>query len=395
MENSGTLRFTLGDDAGKLIMEIALENLTIKYDIEHALSMITGCLIDCPNELALDILVGKKIIIVNDDHSTVSVIERDQEHDDYPKLDIRNWIGYKVETMHKDACEICDLLFDVAKDISEDGTVNVSVDILSVIHQYESDEYSELLNDIISLPEIDRPIGVIEVSNRFIEKAYKVFQVFRFLKDYYPSEWEEPTGMADLYSMVQVIDQRVRTLLSNSLPAITAMVGLGLPGKQSSLERYLVSSVEISKTIEDGIMPVDICDRYDAGWLSPKGVFYGMNGEIANMLHIQIADALQEKGIIPSKEEGEVSADGWMSRNGWVKIHHDWILYDGYEQAAYGLGLVPLTEAQIHAIAKYGNACYGGSLRFGIRMVRMSAALFETCDEGMRARLLDYEGVIE
>ena len=54
---------------------------------------------------------------------------------------------------------------------------------------------------------------------------------------------------------------------------------------------------------------------------------------------------------------------------------------------------IPLTEAQIKEIARYGNVCCSGFLRFGLKMSICSAALFETCNESTRAQLLDYEGI--
>ena len=85
------LHFTLGDDAGKLIMEIAQETLTIQLEPEKALGVITDSLVDIPEQIALDILVGKRLIVVNDDHVSVNVIDRDQEHSDYPILIPSEW----------------------------------------------------------------------------------------------------------------------------------------------------------------------------------------------------------------------------------------------------------------------------------------------------------------
>jgi len=80
--------------------------------------------------------------------------------------------------------------------------------------------------------------------------------------------------------------------------------------------------------------------NYDAGWLSPDGVYYGLRGEISNMLHIQIADALQEKGIVPSKPEGEVGVElnamEWLETHGWIKIHGNNVHYDGLQQLSEG-----------------------------------------------------------
>lgn len=35
---------------------------------------------------------------------------------------------------------------------------------------------------------------------------------------------------------------------------------------------------------------MEIIEGYDAGWLSPDGDFYGLNGSVGNMLHLNIAE---------------------------------------------------------------------------------------------------------
>ena len=56
-----------------------------------------------------------------------------------------------------------------------------------------------------------------------------------------------------------------------------------------SLDRHLKTAIAVSKM--DTITPVDIYN-YDAMWISTKGIVYGMNGEISNMLHIAMADLI-------------------------------------------------------------------------------------------------------
>lgn len=52
----GTVHFTLGDDAGKLLMQIAQEALLYELDPEKAIKVITTPLMGCPDNIALKIL---------------------------------------------------------------------------------------------------------------------------------------------------------------------------------------------------------------------------------------------------------------------------------------------------------------------------------------------------
>ena len=383
------LHFTLGDDAGRLIMEIAQETLTIQFEPEKALGVITDSLMGIPEQLALDILVGKRLIVVNDDHVSVNVINRDDEHSDYPVLIPTEWARHKNDEMVKEAGDLCDFTFEILKNVSEDSFVSVSVDILDFVDRYNAGDFRSIAEDIYEMPEIDRVVSAIAICKKFLEKYYKVVNVFKFLATYYDKSIFIDDELSDYAG---IIASRISLFSERNYEKIRAAVVMGLPSAACSIERYMASQHEISEIIEKGIKPVKIIDDYDAGWLAPDGTFYGLNGEIANMLHIQIADALKDAGVLPD-DIGIHSPDGWMSQHGWVKIHNDHILYDGYMQAAYGMELIPLTEIQIKEIARYGNVCCLGFLRFGLRMTMCSTSMFETCNESARAKLLDYEGI--
>lgn len=97
-----------------------------------------------------------------------------------------------------------------------------------------------------------------------------------------------------------------------------------------------------------------------------------MNGEIANMLHNNLANALVEAGII--KEDVVAgNPDGWMMQHGWVKIHGTQILFEGYIMEQYGLGRnIPLTTEQKNKLEEYGQRT-GGLLYLGFKKNRMTA----------------------
>lgn len=54
------LHFTLGENAGKLLIDIAREHLTCNYDTDRAMRTLTESL-NCSKEIALDILSGKAV----------------------------------------------------------------------------------------------------------------------------------------------------------------------------------------------------------------------------------------------------------------------------------------------------------------------------------------------
>lgn len=110
------------------------------------------------------------------------------------------------------------------------------------------------------------------------------------------------------------------------------------------------------------------------------------------MLHNQIADALVAAHIIPLKDGDTIvskNPDTWLGKNGWVKIHGDWILYDGYMQSLYRMPLVPITDKQIEQISLYGKTCHGDKLYFGLEKQFCSGTRFGFIDKPMIAKLFD------
>lgn len=58
------LHFTLGENAGRLLVDIAREHLLYSYNPQKALETITSSLTGCPKDIALDIIIGKLILLV-------------------------------------------------------------------------------------------------------------------------------------------------------------------------------------------------------------------------------------------------------------------------------------------------------------------------------------------
>lgn len=124
--------------------------------------------------------------------------------------------------------------------------------------------------------------------------------------------------------------------------------------------------------ITNGILKKDIMDGYDAGWLSPEGDFYGGNGETSAMLHLNIADELLsgrysvEMSNDGVTEFGNFTADSWLDKNGWIKIHHDDIYGSfigerdpGKRTKEFPYHYCP-TDIQVKIICDYADKFYGG-----------------------------------
>ena len=72
-----------------------------------------------------------------------------------------------------------------------------------------------------------------------------------------------------------------------------------------------------------------------------------------------------------------------MTENGWVKIHGNHILYDGYLQADYGKPLIHITEKQKGAIVEYGINCCNDLLKLGLKFNQVSTSRFKSIEKHM------------
>lgn len=115
----------------------------------------------------------------------------------------------------------------------------------------------------------------------------------------------------------------------------------------SPIDAHLDGSKNL-KDIANNFKEANIQDKYDAGWLSPKGKFYGINGVVSNMLHLNLADIIvSELFGLEYCDDPELELE---SKN-WVKITGNWVLFAGYTK------MIPasLTNAQKEAIIELGK----------------------------------------
>ena len=406
----GTVHFTLGQDAGKLLMEIAQEHLTHSLDPEKAIKTITESLIGCPYTLALELLKGTSVITVSEDGRYFNVEKRTDEHKKYPSIDIIDWVQRSHDRIGEDGDSIFRMLGDIMNMIADRPDEGYTVDFKTLLQYVQADaedkeEARDLLyNDFIHSDIYDRFTRAIAISRNYMVKTYKTWQVIEFFTKNYPKEFDiwnhewidkngdknvndedgyknmfKPTKRTILstakHEIVSLIASRLSVLMSNNYD----MIKYAADKENEMLNNYINGQLEIEKTIERGIKPVNMLDNYSAGWLSQTGEFYGLNGEISNMLHNQLADAMLEAGIIPQDEEYKGNPDRWLGDNGWAKIHGDWILYEGYDNIP-GRKKTPMSDIQVRKIYEYGQICCNGMLRIGYQE-RMSAARFNRIEK--------------
>lgn len=386
------VHFTLGEGAGLLIVNIAREHLMYSLNPDKALKTIKDSLVGCPTEIALDILIGKLILITNEDKVSLNAIQYTPDmKDEFPMLDIEKWAENELLKMKRIGREWDSALLHLRNAIIKNsGRFDFTVKydhLVKYFYDGDADNLIELDDDIVSNIK-----GIVVGIKNFMGECLKTLSVIEWLYKAYPGYI--PEGYKLLPVEVGGLNTRLMELMYGDSEVEQFIRKNTIQMKM--VDSFIKNEMKIKETLDDGIKPVDITKGWSAGWLAPDGSYYALNGDIANMLHNQIADALVAAGIIPigSPKNGEEvdnrkNPDVWLEQHGWVKIHGNWILYDGWNLHRLCEQNIAITQEQKDQICKYGKYCCDGILLLGYTREPVSAARIELTDIPMLKRYFE------
>ena len=128
---------------------------------------------------------------------------------------------------------------------------------------------------------------------------------------------------------------------------------------KKDIESIIEGNEFMKLAYEKKAIPCDIMDGYDAGWISPEGIFYGADGGTSALLHLMLADEL---GMDDRK----------LDEEHWVKVHHQSAYsYPHWSKDENTLELIVnpdgspwngyvWSKPQFDAVAKYVEKFYDG-----------------------------------
>lgn len=357
----GDLKFTIGKGFGQMLQRIAWEKLTEKYNPREAVEIITKSLPGCTEGMAVDILDGK--IILGEDEATQEVLGTPGAGGKF-----NDWIREQRIHLEEEAKEWVEALERLRRTIADaGGKFEFSVRYPELISYLSGDKDAGLL-DYPRSNVVEEIKGAIEGAKNFFVKVSEVYEVIVWMCD--ALNMSRVILPDPILSMHTILDS-----LMCSDPEVEASIR-----KQDFQKQRLSEWMEEREENQTELEPMEITEGYDAGWLSPDGDFYGLNGSTGNLLHLNIAERLLASKKIPVKEMR--NPDRWLEENGWVKVHHDWILFSG---SFYGK---TLTEAQIEKLYRYGQVCHRGVLRLGTAQTQITAVRFRATEPIMLNKLM-------
>jgi hypothetical protein len=380
------VHFRVGEDFGLRLMEIAMEHLTERNNPVQALKTITESLHGCSTELALQILKGDLVLPVDVESQQVICQTRIKGiHDHFPKVDPCYWISRRKEDIEKHG----ENLIAGFKELQKQIRINKKYVTLSLSYEeilkFVSGKDVDLLDTLRENSyEVDGIVSLFETAKKYIEFSMSITATMDWMLKSF-NEFSDSKLYVEYNGMKGDASQMLTDVMMVLKETLNFEFDLNQIDDVNDVQKYIDSDREIDAVIQKGIEPVDIMENWSAGWLSPEGDYYGLNGEIANMLHIQIADALVEKGMIPEEDDKgfKINPDAWLEQQGWVKVHGNNIQFAGCLNKQMGKKNVDLTDVQIKNIYEYCVMCHNGLIKLGWKLDLISAIRFKDLAENL------------
>ncbi len=381
------LGFSLGDNIGEILLDIA-QNKIKKGDFEGAIRTYTDSFEGFTRDYALKVLKNEVVIVVTDNGANVTLTSDEDSIKENADL-IVDW-NYTIKKMLEDLNESGLFINNIRNKVHIDLNNYCLYEIVSSL----GDEYLDPVYTLVAryiggeklnLPKFPVLSHLISKGDDYFysknvdeemtareKKAYAILKYVDCIK-YMHRDFVTLNNMYNsllnngFIQRVPMFEDTMENVLCNYLvPFCDTEKGYNHPMCDEKIIKLKESMYDdISKTpigkeyIENGIVAKNILDGYDAGFLSPDGTFYGMNGDKNELLHVQLIDMLSEKLI--KKSDSHFDTEYEVMKKGYMKIH------DNNIYGFYGLKndkemLYCPTEKQIDLICQYANKFYDGKI---------------------------------
>jgi len=388
-KNNSTIKmhkFRLGANAGMLLMYGAKEDLLDNLNPYKAIKRITDSLHGCPLDMATEILIGKKVVTTLVKEQMFDVIDRDENlHSEYPKINIRNWYKYNHTQIGVEGRFVYFQLEKAIRDIKHNkeffgDSIDVAVTYDSIF-KFISGDTESMLRELADNKEIEELDFLVKTTQAYLTRVRKMWEVMTFMEASYPDVFTCNVEPSDFIMTGQHIVVGEATRLFNSLLKQHLQE---FEKRDESLKSYIDNAMKIDKLHDKKIKPNPITDLNDAGWLAPNGDWYGLNGDIGNKLHNNLAVMLYNAKIIPNNEENEPNPDVWLEQNGWMKVHGCLVLFASYNYFKRGVikEMIDPSKEQLKQLSKYGKKRYG-TLQLGFQRHEIPASRITEIDNVM------------
>lgn len=389
MEQIGTINMTCGTSLGPLMHRVAQESITVEMSFEKSFSVWSSC--DIPPTEWLDLLSMKKIAVITEDGNGYVKMREDVDKEtleDYPEpCDFGNWITRHIGSFSDDDYNI---LRTMKKAYSMFTTRVVTmgdddevISIKNILNHFEAEDFEwlntasdELFTEGHDIEEefcsivADLP-GIIEKRRRFAKCANWLCEQFG-----YPEAKKKLAkyiaSLKEYDNIYNALSRKDKNALDKLLKYYSAL-DMAAASIGTTLQQYVD---EKNAMMDYDLKPVDIQDKYDAGFISPEGEVYAMNGSKAMLIHCFLADLIfEDRGYV--EDPNSMGKDFQLMSMGWIKFHDRSILYDGYIARSLGrYSRAGFTPEQMNILCKFFDVVPSNTLYFGIHGTPISKDKF-------------------
>lgn len=418
----GTLHFSLGENFGILLQNIAHEHLFCSLDPEKAVGTLVGS--GCPEEHVLKILKNELYLTSKDDEVFIVPEDRlpeghlEEYHKFNPNFIFDKLNGFGGSPLIEQGYYFQKHLYEFfANHLLYYINVDAAQTMMNLPEGYDWELKTKLSPLDIAHIWLDNKSGMKEIlENAEITKCFsqRVSDIFneleglrKFVTDGYrlihlknwwienrmgaaPSEFprfeETVYQLAGLLDVLQELDDdKIHAWVESHkyLEESNSVVDKGIVNKEvdTPMDDLLNRRFGGVTDERDIIEPVEWDHEWTAGFIDREGHVYAMDEHESRLAHVELADAYYEK--YPDTPVFEKNRDWSLDRLGWVRFHDGKIRYHGYclVDCGHAMRDLPLTSRQKERLAQYAEQFYPNGLRnegIGDEDVRITAEDWRT-----------------
>lgn len=345
---SDTLSFRVGKGIGKILLEISQEDI-LNGNTEKAIeNYING--FGMNKSHAMQILHNRLVMEAEDDAITVYLTD-DENSIKENESNIYDWQSI-IENNDNNLREMRKAYYNIYKELNIHN-VNTGYDE-NFIKQY------------------------VELINNMFNEYMKFSNTYKFLID---NDFINRITFVEnnIENVIEILDEFCGQKTSYNHP----MCDNEIFNLKERIKDNIFTTEWGMEYFKHGILKKNIDDGYDAGWLSPDGVFYGDCGDTSSMIHMNLADRMFKK--LFSKNDlkkndlslfgGTEDPEQYLIRNGWMKIHNNEI-YGVFMNDPEGEYLYCPTKKQISEICRYADLNWHGKIYTRPQIVKRTEPIF-------------------
>lgn len=390
----GEVTMKIGSGLGDLLLSMAQENI-LKGDTDKAIDLYVNGLNGFTKEYAIQVLKNEMVLKV--DTCTQEMYLTDEDGDiQANKKNMYDW----QDLLEDKWITICELKTACTELTNEFLTLTnksiVDFNLIEYGRKVNAVDLSHLCARVIA----DNPFASCKSSgedlwnSKYDEYLFgnikTIYAPFFILADYVKNmknlvnelviyckmyDFLYANGIVERFpyygdKVVDVI-QFIEVFLDESVGYYHPMCNVEIYNLKDELHSKLLTTEVGKEYYRYGVVKANVEDEYDAGWLSPEGIFYGGCGTRGSMIHFDIAQRMFECTASPIHSQmvddgvtlfGSAfdfkTPESWLEHKGWMKIHDNEVY--GYFSPDCDCYASDPTKEQIDFICKYINKHWNG-----------------------------------